>query len=251
MSTIKVHYKYRTYSAQSLEVFILKEIYFSPPSKLNDPYDCQVSVRDGLREAIENAIDTSSTTLLSRLERFQIIDHVYEQIEHDANSAGIFSLSRDPINVLMWSHYAANHTGFCVGFRLSDRFTTHNNTDGIAALSQVNYSAVNPFTIYFDELAKSGHRPAWADFWSELLAIGMITKANSWAHEKEARIIRKHPGPVSFDANEISEVIFGMNMPDSQRNVIRSLLSSREWNHIQFKEVKRSRGFNVELHNVT
>ena len=29
---------------------------------------------------------------------------------------GIFSCSKKWNSILMWSHYAANHTGFCVGF---------------------------------------------------------------------------------------------------------------------------------------
>lgn len=39
-----------------------------------------------------------------------------------ARRIGILCLSRSPLNLLMWAHYAGNHTGFAIGFNESHAF---------------------------------------------------------------------------------------------------------------------------------
>ncbi len=39
-----------------------------------------------------------------------------EQLEKWNTIIGLFSLSADPYNILMWSHYSLNHSGFVIGF---------------------------------------------------------------------------------------------------------------------------------------
>lgn len=48
-------YKYRGYSARTLETLINREVYFSSSAQLNDPHDCRLSIRDALRAAVEDA----------------------------------------------------------------------------------------------------------------------------------------------------------------------------------------------------
>ncbi|MEZ8187544.1 DUF2971 domain-containing protein [Shewanella sp. 5S214] len=33
-----------------------------------------------------------------------------------SETVGILSLSSDPVNTLMWSHYGDNHSGICIGY---------------------------------------------------------------------------------------------------------------------------------------
>ena len=56
-------YKYRAYSARSLEMLIRRELYFAAPASLNDPYDCQINIRDSLAIAIERATDIKNIAL--------------------------------------------------------------------------------------------------------------------------------------------------------------------------------------------
>lgn len=246
MTDREILYKYRPYAARSLELLIRKEIYFASPDKLNDPYDCRVSIRAGLQEAIAKAREMKLPFLAEMLDKLALIDHVYAKMERDVSSTGIFSLGRDPASILMWAHYAGNHEGFCIGFRLPDRLTIHNEAEGIIGLAPVDYCKGNPFGYYFEKIVSDGRKPEWEDFWSALLAIGMTSKGESWVYEKETRIIRKTPGCVHFDAADICEIVFGLNMPQVQREVIRSVLSGPEWSHVQFAEIKRGSGFNIE-----
>lgn len=250
MRTDHILYKYRAYSARSLEMLLRREVYFAPPDKLNDPYDCQLSIRDALREAVEKARRDSGSKLEQVLTKLQSIDHVYEKMESDVASLGVFSLSECSKIVLMWSYYAENHAGFCVGFRFSKNFTTYRNEQGIIGIAAAYYSTGNPFVEFFEEIAQRESPLEWVDFWQSLLSRGMVVKAKAWEHEQEVRVLRKSLGVVSFDTTEIAEIVFGMNMPAPHRETIQRLLSGSEWRHVRFKEIRRASGFSVELHDV-
>jgi hypothetical protein len=109
-------------------------------------------------------------------------------------SVGVFSLSKTPTHVLLWSHYASNHSGFCIGFRLPDSLSTHNNSHQLVGASDVGYSTANPFVEYFREMALAPAIPEWNEFWVSLLSIGMAVKAETWKYEEEVRILRANPG---------------------------------------------------------
>lgn len=251
--TISGHtkYKYRAYSARALEMLIRRELYFANPAALNDPYDCQINIRDSLASAIQQAQQLGSPKLHEALERFTKINHVYEKMDSDLVGMGILSLSRNPTNTLMWSHYADNHKGFCVGFQLSEKFTTHLTNDEIVGAIDVSYVDNNPYVDYFGEIAASDKTPGWEEFWVTLLSIGMVAKAKPWIYEEEVRVLRKSPGPVGFAAVDLTEIVFGLNMALSDRETLKTILSGAEWNHVRFREVIRSDGFALYLRDAT
>lgn len=243
-------YKYRGYTAYALEMLINRELYFASPEQLNDPYDCRINIRDSLRAAIDLAEKEQNKKIQDRLTQFRKIDHVYEKMDLDLASVGVFSLSKIPIHVLLWSHYAANHTGFCIGFRLPDSLSTHKNTHHIVGASDVGYSTGNPFVEYFREVAAAQAIPEWNEFWVALLSIGMAVKAETWKYEEEVRILRENPGSVPFSPYDLTEIIFGLNMSSRNRETIRRILSSSEWSHVKFKEIVRAEGFALAVKDV-
>jgi hypothetical protein len=242
-----IYYKYRTYSPRALEMLTKREVYFASPDQLNDPYDCRISIRRALEEAITNAVRNGNGKLQSKLERFRKIAHVYEKMEEDLGKVGVLSLSRTPTNVVMWAHYAENHQGFCAGFHLSEKFTTHRNSEGIVGITDVAYPIASPFVEFFEEIAQLERPPAWEEFWQTLLSTGMVAKAEPWAYEKEVRVLRKGPGPVSFEPSELVEIVFGMNMSAGNRDAVRQLAHGKEWNHVRFREIARSEGFEIGI----
>ncbi len=236
-------YKYRGYTAHALEMLVNRECYFVSPIQLNDPYDCRINIRESLRAALETAEKNQNKKIQERLAQFGKIDHVYERMDKDLASLGVFSLSKTPTHVLLWSHYASNHSGFCVGLRPSDSLATHENPYQIVGASDVAYSATNPFIEYFQELALAPTVPEWNEFWVSLLSMGMAVKAESWKYEEEVRILRQIPGTVPFSPRDLTEIVFGLNMESQNRTTIRRILSGAEWAHVSFKEIVRADGF--------
>jgi len=231
-------------------MLIKRQLYFATPVQLNDPYDCRISIRQALSQAIEGVERNGSRSFRQTLERLRKIDHIYEKMETDIGSVGVLSLSKCPTNVVMWTHYADNHRGFCAGFQLSEKFTTHHNDEQIVGICGVHYSGENPFVEFFEEIATAEKPPSWEEFWQSLLSMGMVAKAVAWGYEEEVRVLRKEGGPVSFEPSELAEIVFGMNMPASDRATLRQLLAGGEWSHVKFKEIVRSKAFAVDIANV-
>ncbi len=243
----KTLYKYRGYTAYALEMLINRELYFASPEQLNDPYDCRMNIRDSLRAAIDLAEKEQNKKMLERLTQFCKIDHVYEKMDGNLATVGVFSLSKTPAHILLWSHYASNHSGFCIGFRLPDSLSTHKNTHHIVGASDVGYSTSNPFIEYFREIALAPTIPEWNEVWVPLLSMGMAVKAEIWKYEEEVRILRENPGSVPFSPTDLTEIIFGLNMPSRNRETIKRILSGAEWGHVKFKEIVRTDGFTLAV----
>lgn len=94
-------YKYVTYDA-GRQIIDDWTIGFSKPGDFNDPFEVTTlyAGRDST-DPISRAFEDISAWMKTHIWR--------------TNSA-ILSLTRSPLNPLMWAHYAAGHSGFVIGF---------------------------------------------------------------------------------------------------------------------------------------
>lgn len=116
------------------------------------------------------------TQLLSLNDPFEhcllIGKHEYALSEKESSDEAKFvSLSRNNSNLLMWSHYADSHKGFCIGFTKNDNYFKH-------ALS-VRYrrfrSSLNGVDLNADSAVNITKQIA-------------LEKAIDWAYEEEERL---------------------------------------------------------------
>ncbi len=225
-----------------------RQFYFSDPVQLNDPYDCQISIKEALVEAIENNQINNRTLLKEKLNKLLKLKDLYIKIEKDIKNCGTLSLSKKNADVLMWSHYGHEHRGFCLGFELSDKFTKHNHENGIIGKSDVYYCEYNPFLDFFNNFGESEELPSWNEFWLPLLNLGLIAKSKPWEYENEVRVVRAKPGLVSFEPTELVEVIFGLRTSKEHEKEIRDILNKEEWQHIKYKRLAhKGKGFMVQV----
>lgn len=115
------------------------------------------------------------------------------QIRNFINEFGIASVSETHRNLLMWSHYASEHKGFCIGYSpdmLDIKNTTYKEIMGgynAIELKKINYDTVPFDSEIIDEIVNQ-------DF-SEDSAIDILwersltTKSDAWSYEKEHRYI--------------------------------------------------------------
>jgi hypothetical protein len=127
------------------------------------------------------------------------------------NSLGILSLSEVPINLLMWAHYAANHTGFVIEF--DDKhpwfWAKLAETDEFRHLRKVSYLDKPP-SPYLTEW--KGHDV-------------FCSKLKMWEYEQEWRIIR----PLQEAAKRIGDEIYLFEVPpESIRSVITGIKTPSE-----------------------
>jgi hypothetical protein len=240
-------YKYRAIDSKNADklkriegIFANNELYFAAPSEFNDPFDCKILpvlrlTKETFRKYyLEGAIKYPefSAYPISLHEKF--VEHLIDEGMHqneaefkktlgvilEKNLAGIgiccFSSKND--DILMWSHYANGHTGFCLEFDVKAGAEFFNRA------IKVDYSESYPLIDYFDDKK-----------WLQTI---LLTKSHQWAYEDEWRIL-KYNGPEieKFPEQALSSVIFGCQMTKNDKRIIFEWIEQRE-KPIQIKEAR-------------
>lgn len=226
-------YKYQKLTAHSLASLLNETVWLSSPSAFNDPFDCAITLS---REKLQESLDHAVTEIARRngIPREQIENHdkiieqdesAYEWLRNSLRTSmqkiGVLCLSATPYEILMWSHYAENHKGFCVEYDFSEG--TH-----LRKLAQpVRYREVVP-SLSLANLPK--------DAKDNFLEVCIFTKAKQWEYEQEWRVIM-HEGGRSFQApSKVTSITFGVRMPLEEKIMIHRAL--RHKSGITFKEAQ-------------
>lgn len=160
--------------------------------------------------------------------------------ELSSKNIGVLSLAEDHANLLMWSHYARSHKGFCIGFEKKAKFFNRKrtNVDEFYHLRKVNYSAKRP-----------------TKKMSEVTAVELLlNKSDIWGYEKEWRMcalledstrkIDAAPYAIhlfNFPKEIVKEVILGVNIEDCLREKIINLVKQDVgYKHVTIKQAKVS-----------
>jgi len=159
-------------------------IYFSSPIHFNDPFEMSPLLSAPSREDFEEIVDQVGIPLdqFTRSARERVFRDVSTQIESRAQPAitkewmqslGVLCLTLNANDLLMWAHYASNHSGVCLGF------------DSAAA----PFQSARP--VKYEE-----HRPRVraVDFSrneDELIEKVLFTKSPHWVYESEWRCIKR------------------------------------------------------------
>jgi len=216
-------YKYCAYNTNSLSILINKKIWVAKPDSFNDPFDCKIRFKPEMNpEAFRKYLDRTGRTSGNLHKDYEIFQEVLQKFRDiDIQNLGVFSMSQIKDNILMWSHYANQHKGFCIGFvRKSD-----NLLGDIDKTQPVEYDCNYPEV---DPLDENGN------YDQSIFTKMLFTKAKDWEYEKEWRLTydegdREEPLPA-----DISSIIFGLRMPDEHKNTIRNILADQP--NIQYQQ---------------
>jgi len=233
----KTLYRYRKFNGNLLSMFINRELYFSIPETLNDPYDCQLPIIESINYAFEMAKTDSSEPMSD--EKRNLLDTLSgcaQKMEEAIKIAGVFSLSETCMSVLMWTHYADEHKGVCIGYQFPEDMSEFDSQDLMMNMSHCKYLPKNPIAAYLRVIGIVDDIPLleWNKFWYEILGLGLITKHKSWKYEKEIRILRKRSGTIKFLPEHIAEITFGIKTNPGDIKTIVNLLGSPEWSHVKY-----------------
>ena len=158
------------------------------PAALNDPFECQVAL--GMARRDQRAENEEIAAVLSGINDATPVraDEVHEArvtygslflrellVGQLSRRYGIVSFSTEPCNLLMWSHYTQDGSGFVVGYRAETLESLVGRDD---SLREVRYeSRVLPIVEY----------PALSR--QENANILLSFKSGHWSYEKEWRLI--------------------------------------------------------------
>ncbi len=153
-------FKYVPYSERSLSILINKEIWCPKAKSLNDPFEFHFHLtQDNI-----NGIPIDKTSLENAIE--------------GAKENAVICFSEVNDNILMWSHYAQGHTGFCIEFDRNEK----NELGKWEYCVPVSYNTDNnvlSFTL--NQLTES-----------ETFAKIATSKSLLWEYEKEWRLLVRH-----------------------------------------------------------
>ncbi len=120
---------------------------------------------------------------------------------------GVYCFSEKRDNILMWAHYAKQHTGFCLEFDIDNDFFRP-----ITCAIKVEYDTILPVL----NILQLGNYP------KREIGRRLLTKADDWEYEQEWRIVetKKGPGIQNFPEDALSGVILGCRIsPENKENV--------------------------------
>jgi hypothetical protein len=250
---------------------ILKEnkIYFCSPSKFNDPFDCKIPYRFDKRTDAEWRLvfrqhlkrdyplweDWKINKFIKDVDKEknyrkeEVLASERELENKYANSHGIFCLSSNPLNILMWSHYADGHKGICIGFDYSlldasFKVFADNNQKYIPLIYKVKYPDKYPILIPPPDIQDISY-----------MNEKFINKARDWEYEQEYRCIL-YPRDTSFRASNtkiklnkeiICDVILGCKILEKHKNEILDYLKKSN-NSVNISQAKiRNERFELDL----
>lgn len=178
-------YKYMSFEAAKA-IIDNESIGFSCLEDLNDPFECTAFGFSGNNESLVTA-SVATNACKNRFSR----------------NYGVLSLTRQPLNSLMWSHYGDEHQGVVLGIDVD--IAGFSNLQGCIIPSQygeVIYSATKPhkdLPIISEEKLMSIGRDLKFDFDTfNLVKRAFLYKSIEWSYEEEVRVVKK-----------ISEIPFG------------------------------------------
>jgi hypothetical protein len=215
-------FKFRKFDKKSKAILLNKELWFPEPKTLNDPFDCQVEHE----RMLESFLEKNNLTNRNKIK---------DEINRKLNTIGVCSFSRARKNQLMWSHYADEHKGFCIGFR-EDLFYPHPQ---LLNPIDVKYQGEHPFhSKSFPHHKYNGNH--LDDIVAFFIKEAIGTKYTYWKYERERRIVRDKSGAHKFEAKQVVSVAFGLKMETEHKDVLIKLMQNPEWHHVKFYQAKKS-----------
>lgn len=198
-------YSYRAITEYSLDDLNNKTITVCHPSTMNDPFDSLI-------------IPWRSNEVMEKMcnEKRHISSY---QKSLDYFRIRCFS-TNCPQNMLMWSHYANEHKGFCIKYRLSKHFIKGEESifNKHMYLKKIKYTS-DKTSIETKTINSS---------------LGYATKHKDWEYENEIRLISFDPevkGKYSSiridDASSIEEIYFGCRCSDSDIKKIKNICAKK------------------------
>lgn len=195
---------------------------------LNDPFegrfdraslDAQFSfLKTLLSKAIPSAL-TSQVNVLHEVNKFlEFVD-----------KSGVFSLSYNPLQELIWAHYGGSHRGFCIGYDIQKLVEFEPN---IHHLVDIQYRNAAP-NLGLNDLLSS-------DSPIGVLQKMLGVKSKAWAYEEEVRVISTPPGVHDHDYRAVQVVYFGLRCPEPTKIAIMEVLAGRGVTYQQVISLKPS-----------
>lgn len=211
------------------DVIFRSKLWLSSPKDFNDPFDCEVKITTGIENTDINTIRNRLDQLyrnqrpeLGGVKRRAAVAQLMNQKANKWNSfteklvrktrdtLGITCFSSNPRNLLMWSHYAKNHTGICFQFEVIKDFFRLSTT------LTVNYGTTFPVYDFFANSDKE-------------IINSVLHKYQDWSYEDEKRIVIPSGSNkwYKFEPRALTKILIGSRTSDAQISKLLEIIELR------------------------
>jgi len=233
-------FKYRDDSKNTEDIIENHALWFSSPFVFNDPFDCWSVVDEGTEEqkaqwisknSKKNVlIDTVAQSDYKSIEQNLKPSLLKQSADNTLSQIRICSFSLICDSILMWSHYAKEHTGMCFVFDFKE------DPSLIECCSRINYvSQITPCNL----LSETGRE--------DLVRNCILSKYKDWQYEEEVRSIKfgkdvqqSDKGQnYAFNPMALKKIIFGCRATAETIEKYESLCQKHGMQHIVFSRMKQ------------
>jgi len=248
-----VLYKYCMFNEYSEKIFTHNEIYFSTPDEFNDPFDSKPCyIYEGNEQQIDNYLFELYMNAYPGQSKEEILAYVKREIitkekgriilkktleisrERMRKKLSICCFTEIRDNILMWAHYAKQHTGFCLEFDTDTDFFRP-----ITRAIKVEYDAILP-ELNLKQLPNYQNRE---------LGMKFLTKADDWKYEQEWRIVetKKDPGIQNFPEDALIGVILGCRICQKNKQNVFRWCSKRKHPPTLYEAREKQKEFGLDI----
>lgn len=205
---------------RDIELLSQDKIYVPTIEQLNDPSEAFVDYR----------VYKMQLDLFERFVSKEAIGSFAERVQElfdSIRNSGIYSLSKEIANELMWAYYANGHNGYAIIFDTEVLAKSFENGkySGMHEL-EVKYSSRLPrFDISIIELDIN-----------KVLSCLVGNKSNAWKHEAEHRLVFDTGGKcLKIDYRAIKGFVFGCKMNPDDIDYVMKTFSGRDLTYYQIR----------------
>lgn len=200
---------FRKYNDYSLQDLINDTLTVSSPKRMNDPYDTLL-LKWGEVVKINKSKKLHTSFLCESFNAYRIRSFFRLKDENGRQTIS---------NVLMWSHYADEHKGFCIQYKFSKEFFVTEERRTIRFKDIKYHKADEPLNLNTNTLNTD---------------VALCLKLDDWSYENESRIITYLPDEagdfVSLPlgvAVQIKAIFFGYLCPDETIRAVKNALRDK------------------------
>lgn len=248
-------FKYRSGSQRDLDSIVNNQLFFAQKDSLNDPFEAafdsswQELMAKEIREADVDGIIAYGhkfghpsnqgkgwddfmelPPIGKKMPSHHLqgtIMHLKSDIHHYFDRHGIFSLSKDVTNELIWAHYAGQHCGFAIEYDLDVIFDKKQNRNiKLSNVIEVKYQN-EPVQLFDSDVIEYLHGDS-GKIVRKLCQNFIGIKSRAWEYEKEIRLVSSKIGLIEIPKKSVRTITFGLRCSDQNVEKVILALEGRD-----------------------
>ncbi len=263
---MKYIYKFYNINENTLDSLKNSYLYFAKPSQLNDPFDCKIRYyikgtdeekRDYIRSTKLKPTNNKYYEYIKYLNNPKLLDDKFNKnnIEKANDTISVLSLTENPHNTLMWSHYAENHSGICIKIELNNyndlygiKFKGHN-------FNGRHTNLVPPGFIFIKKINYSETMPVQNNILNrniEDMAKYLYTKHENWKYEQEWRAViydkfSNSKQKITYNPRKLCGIIFGDKTKIDNIDLIKNVFKEKNCQIDYYKAIPSTVEYKMDI----